>query len=88
VPKTTASEGEILQLSNLKRYTYTELGTATGNFHSDNVLGKGGFGPVFKGCIDENSLAVAKPGTGMVIAVKRLHQSSSQGYKEWLVSFF
>jgi hypothetical protein len=50
------------------------------------VLGEGGFGSVFKGWIDENSLAPAKPGTGIVIAVKRLNQESFQGHREWLVS--
>jgi len=86
VPQTATSEGEILQSSNLKSYTYTELKTATGNFHPDNVLGEGGFGSVLKGWIDENSLAVAEPGTGMVIAVKKLHQDGLQGHREWLVS--
>ena len=61
---------------------------ATRNFRPDSVLGEGGFGSVFKGWIDEHSFAAAKPGTGMVIAVKRLNQESFQGHKEWLVSSF
>lgn len=80
------SEGEILQSSNLKSYTLAELKAATRNFRPDSVLGEGGFGSVFKGWIDENTLAAAKPGTGIVIAVKRLNQESFQGHREWLVS--
>ncbi|KAE9585707.1 putative transferase, protein kinase RLK-Pelle-RLCK-VIIa-2 family [Lupinus albus] len=78
------SEGEILQSSNLKSFTFAELKTATRNFRPDSVLGEGGFGSVFKGWIDEKTLAPAKPGTGIVIAVKRLNQDGIQGHKEWL----
>jgi hypothetical protein len=86
VPQTPRSEGEILKSSNVKSYTLAELKSATRNFRPDSVLGEGGFGSVFKGWIDENSLAPAKPGTGIVIAVKRLNQESFQGHREWLVS--
>ncbi|XVE99573.1 hypothetical protein REPUB_Repub03eG0210800 [Reevesia pubescens] len=78
------SEGEILQSSNLKSFNFSDLRTATRNFRPDSVLGEGGFGSVFKGWIDENSLTAAKPGTGMVIAVKRLNQEGFQGHQEWL----
>ncbi|KAL5082517.1 hypothetical protein RYX36_010938 [Vicia faba] len=84
VPQTPRSEGEILKSSKLKSYTLAELKSATRNFRPDSVLGKGGFGSVFKGWIDENSLAAAKPGTGIVIAVKRLNLEGFQGHKEWL----
>ncbi|XP_022755768.1 probable serine/threonine-protein kinase PBL10 isoform X2 [Durio zibethinus] len=57
---------------------------ATRNFRPDSVLGEGGFGSVFKGWIDENSFAATKPGTGIVIAVKRLNPEGYQGHKEWL----
>ncbi|KAF1896489.1 hypothetical protein Lal_00034187 [Lupinus albus] len=84
VPQTSRSEGEILQSSNLKSFTLIELKAATRNFRPDSVLGVGGFGSVFKGWIDEQSLVAAKPGTGVVIAVKRLNQDSFQGHQEWL----
>ncbi|XP_054795527.1 probable serine/threonine-protein kinase PBL9 [Prosopis cineraria] len=84
VPQTPRSEGEILQSSNLKSFTLAEMKTATRNFRTDSVLGEGGFGSVYKGWIDEHSLIPAKPGTGMVIAVKRLNQDGFQGHKEWL----
>lgn len=81
---TYRSEGEILQLANVKSFTFNELKCATRNFRPDSVLGEGGFGSVFKGWIDENTLAPAKAGTGIVIAVKRLNQEGFQGHREWL----
>jgi len=86
VPSTPRTQGEILQSSNLKSFSFNELKAATRNFRPDSVLGEGGFGCVFKGWIDEHSLTAAKPGTGIVIAVKRLSQESFQGHQEWLVS--
>ncbi|XP_022921764.1 receptor-like cytoplasmic kinase 176 isoform X1 [Cucurbita moschata] len=83
-PRTPRTEGEILQSSNLKNFTYNDLKTATRNFRPDSVLGEGGFGSVFKGWVDEQSFAATKPGTGLVIAVKRLNQEGFQGHREWL----
>ncbi|XP_051113216.1 probable serine/threonine-protein kinase PBL10 isoform X2 [Andrographis paniculata] len=79
------SDGEILQsFSNLKSFTFSDLKMATRNFRPDSVVGGGGFGSVFKGWIDENSFAAAKPGTGLAVAVKKLHQETYQGHREWL----
>ncbi|KAG5566912.1 hypothetical protein RHGRI_002460 [Rhododendron griersonianum] len=86
VPPTPRSEREILQSANLKSFTFSDLKMATRNFRPDSVLGEGGFGSVFKGWIDEGSYAAAKPGTGVVVAVKRLNQDGFQGHREWLVS--
>lgn len=86
VPLSPKSQDEILRSANLKSFSFNVLKTATRNFRPDSVLGEGGFGLVFKCWIDEQSLAPAKPGTGTVIAVKRLNQEGLQGHKEWLVS--
>jgi hypothetical protein len=83
---TPRSEDEILESANVKAFTFNELRVATRNFRPDSVLGEGGFGSVFKGWIDEKTLAPTRPGTGMVIAVKKLNQEGYQGHKEWLVS--
>lgn len=84
IPQTPRDEGEILQSSNLKSYTFSELKAVTRSFRPDSVLGGGGFGSVYKGWVDESSLAASKPGSGMVVAVKRLNQEGWQGHKEWL----
>ncbi|CAI9108106.1 OLC1v1007629C3 [Oldenlandia corymbosa var. corymbosa] len=84
LPAAPRSEGEILQSPNLKSFSFSDLKMATRNFRPDSVLGEGGFGSVFKGWIDENSFAATKPGTGIVIAVKRLNLESYQGHREWL----
>ncbi|KAK1415558.1 hypothetical protein QVD17_31341 [Tagetes erecta] len=83
-PRSPRSQTEILQSGNLKPFSFNVLKQATRNFRPDSVLGEGGFGSVFKGWIDEQSLAAAKPGTGTVIAVKRLNQEGLQGHQEWL----
>ncbi|XP_027080833.1 probable serine/threonine-protein kinase PBL3 [Coffea eugenioides] len=70
--------------SNLKSYNFNDLKTATKNFRPDSILGEGGFGYVFKGWIDEHTLAASRPGSGMVVAVKKLKTESFQGHREWL----
>lgn len=87
-PPTPRSEDDILQTSNLKSFSFADLKMATRNFRPDSVLGEGGFGSVFKGWIDENSLSATRPGAGMVIAVKKLNLDGLQGHREWLVSPF
>lgn len=88
MPLTPRGENEILESSKLKSFGFNDLKVATRNFRPDSVLGEGGFGCVFKGWIDEHSFKATRPGTGIVIAVKRLNQEGLQGHKEWLVSSF
>ncbi|EPS63220.1 protein kinase 1b, partial [Genlisea aurea] len=78
------TEGEILQSPNLRSFSFSDLKAATRNFRLDSNLGGGGFGTVYKGWIDANSSAPAKPGSGLVVAVKKLNQESFQGHEEWL----
>ncbi|KAJ0975234.1 hypothetical protein J5N97_017199 [Dioscorea zingiberensis] len=81
---TQKTEGEVLSSSNLKAFTFNELKNATRNFRPESLLGEGGFGPVFKGWIDEQTLAPSKPGYGLAVAVKRLKPEGYQGHREWL----
>lgn len=60
-----------LQLEN-RKFTYMELKNITNNFQK--VLGKGGFGTVFHGCLEN----------GTQVAVKMRSQTGSQGAKEFL----
>ncbi|KAI3452817.1 hypothetical protein Pfo_009480 [Paulownia fortunei] len=81
---TPRSEAEILSSPNVKAFSFNELKNATRNFRPDSLLGEGGFGYVFKGWIDDHTLTAAKPGSGLVIAVKKLKPEGFQGHKEWL----
>ncbi|CAL0315287.1 unnamed protein product [Lupinus luteus] len=60
---------EELCLGNLKRFHFRELQVATNNFCSKNLVGKGGFGNVYKGHLSD----------GSVIAVKRLKDCNAIG---------
>ncbi|KFK44604.1 hypothetical protein AALP_AA1G280500 [Arabis alpina] len=82
--QTPRSEGELLASPTLKAFTFNELKTATRNFRPDSVIGEGGFGYVYKGWINERTLLPSKPGSGMVVAVKKLKPDVPQGHKEWL----
>ncbi|KAI4374727.1 hypothetical protein MLD38_012689 [Melastoma candidum] len=57
----------------LPLFDFTTITTATKNFSLENKLGQGGFGPVYKGTLED----------GQVIAVKRLSKSSRQGLDEF-----
>ncbi|KAK3040004.1 hypothetical protein RJ639_027194 [Escallonia herrerae] len=68
----------------LLQFSFQELKSATGNFRPDSILGEGGFGYVFKGWIEENGTAPAKPGSGTTVAVKSLKPDGLQGHREWV----
>ncbi|OIS98338.1 PREDICTED: probable serine/threonine-protein kinase Cx32, chloroplastic isoform X2 [Nicotiana attenuata] len=79
----TCLNGEILPTPNLKIFSFSDLKLATKNFKSDSVLGVGGFGTVYKGWVDEKTLAPTKAGIGMIVAIKKLNSESTQGFEEW-----
>lgn len=54
-------------------FTYDELVQATNGFSSQNVLGEGGFGCVYKGVLAD----------GREVAVKQLKMGGSQGEREF-----
>ncbi|CAN6229549.1 unnamed protein product [Urochloa humidicola] len=53
--------------------SYGELRTATENFSSNNLIGEGGYGSVYKGKLTDGSL----------VAVKQLSETSHQGKREF-----
>nr|GMC53786.1 G-type lectin S-receptor-like serine/threonine-protein kinase At4g27290 [Ipomoea batatas] len=61
------------EVHDLPLFTLETVVSATNNFSSDNLIGKGGFGHVYKG----------KLFVGTEIAVKKLSENSHQGAQEW-----
>ncbi|GJX90304.1 G-type lectin S-receptor-like serine/threonine-protein kinase [Tanacetum coccineum] len=58
----------------LPLFSFSIVAKATANFSLDNKLGEGGFGPVYKGMLED----------GREIAVKRLSKTSTQGPDEFM----
>ncbi|KAI3896237.1 hypothetical protein MKW92_004356 [Papaver armeniacum] len=58
-----------------RSFTFRELVSATKNFKITHLIGEGGFGKVYKGCIE----------TGEIVAVKQLAKNSLQGNQEFIV---
>ncbi|XP_065879402.1 serine/threonine-protein kinase PBL35-like [Euphorbia lathyris] len=76
--------GELKISSQLQKFSYYELKSATRNFRPESLLGEGGFGCVFKGWISDSGTSPVKPGNGVPVAVKTLNHDGLQGHKEWL----
>ncbi|KAL2581414.1 hypothetical protein AAZV13_15G183700 [Glycine max] len=66
-------EDEFKKRQDLKVFSYTSVLLASNDFSTENKLGQGGFGPVYKG-IQPN---------GQEVAIKRLSKTSSQGTAEF-----
>ncbi|XP_057796284.1 G-type lectin S-receptor-like serine/threonine-protein kinase At1g11330 isoform X2 [Salvia miltiorrhiza] len=68
------SDMDKVRIEELPLYSFEMLVTATSNFDTRNMLGMGGFGPVYEGNM----------ANGDKIAVKRLSSGSGQGSKEFM----
>ncbi|CAH9125637.1 unnamed protein product [Cuscuta epithymum] len=64
-----AEEDPEVHLGQLKKFSLRELQVATDNFSNKHILGRGGFGKVYKGRLADGSL----------VAVKRLKEERTQG---------
>ncbi|KAG0535129.1 hypothetical protein BDA96_04G339900 [Sorghum bicolor] len=71
-----------LASSGLHAFTQAELSAATRGLSSSNFIGEGGFGPVYRGFLDER----LRPGEiePQHVAVKYLDADGPQGHREWL----
>ncbi|KZV25008.1 receptor-like protein kinase FERONIA-like [Dorcoceras hygrometricum] len=75
--KTTGS-GFSLPSDLCRHFLLEEIKSATNDFDDTYVIGKGGFGNVYKGYIDTAGSHTATP-----VAIKRLNPSSNQGAREF-----
>ncbi|RVW82351.1 putative serine/threonine-protein kinase PBL3 [Vitis vinifera] len=74
---------EVLHAYRPTQFSYNVLHAATNKFSNKNLIGRGGFGDVFKGWIHSCTMTPAKPNDGQAIAVKRLRNKRPQGYEAW-----
>lgn len=65
---------ELLDVENMRCYTYKDLQFATQDFRPENKIGQGGFGSVYKGMLKD----------GLLVAIKVLSDESRQGLREFL----
>ncbi|KAH6829013.1 hypothetical protein C2S53_011930 [Perilla frutescens var. hirtella] len=66
-------ESEVVNIEEVPLFSFEALANATDQFSQNNLLGRGGFGPVYKGKLED----------GKEIAVKRLSAASGQGVEEF-----
>ncbi|KAI3798753.1 hypothetical protein L1987_34032 [Smallanthus sonchifolius] len=55
-----SKKNEQAEFEGAVHYNYKDLQQATNNFSEENILGKGGFGEVFKGVLDETNVVAVK----------------------------
>nr|AAT73676.1 putative receptor-like serine/threonine kinase (RFK1) [Oryza sativa Japonica Group] len=65
-------------------FSNSELKLATDNFNSQNIIGEGGYGPVYKVVYFPQLSDLGKLPDGRVIAVKQLSESSHQGKSQFV----
>uniref|UniRef100_A0A0D3H5R1 Protein kinase domain-containing protein n=1 Tax=Oryza barthii TaxID=65489 RepID=A0A0D3H5R1_9ORYZ len=65
------NHGDVLQIVENRQFTYIELEKVTNKF--ENHIGQGGFGPVYYGCLEDNT----------EVAVKMRSELSSHGLDEF-----
>lgn len=56
----------------IAEYPMSRIAKATNNYYSQNLIGEGGYGPVYKGKLD-----------GVIVAIKLLRPHSRQGFPEF-----
>lgn len=63
-----------VKIDGVKDFTFEEMALATQNFDNSSLVGRGGYGKVYKGILAD----------GTVVAIKRAQEGSLQGEKEFL----
>ncbi|XP_027348159.1 probable serine/threonine-protein kinase PBL10 [Abrus precatorius] len=77
-------KGIVLEACKLKCFTYDVLKNATQKFNCQNLIGRGGFGDVYKGYLTYSTMDAARSNEGFPIAVKIIRRQGAQGDETWL----
>ncbi|KAL4557750.1 hypothetical protein LXL04_035938 [Taraxacum kok-saghyz] len=64
-----------IKTDGVKSFTFREMATVTDNFSNSSLVGRGGYGKVYKGILWDNDT---------MVAIKRAEEGSLQGEKEFL----
>ncbi|XP_027922065.1 L-type lectin-domain containing receptor kinase IX.1-like [Vigna unguiculata] len=70
-----AMDNDFEKVSVPKKFSHEELARATNNFATENKIGQGGFGAVYRGFIRE---------LNTYVAIKKVSRGSRQGVKEYM----
>jgi serine/threonine protein kinase len=62
-----------IKIDGVKCFMFEEMAKATNKFNDSSIVGHGGYGKVYKGILYD----------GTVVAIKRAHEESLQGSKEF-----
>lgn len=69
-----------------RKFSFQEMSAATNNLSEENVIGVGGFGKVFKGNIDEESVSIKKYSSSNSIKGKRNFLPKSKHFLKFNIS--
>ncbi|KAL1538826.1 receptor-like protein kinase FERONIA [Salvia divinorum] len=74
-PTTSTTAADSQPWKSCRYFSLAEIRAATSNLDRNSIIGRGGFGCVYMGVIDDGAITVA---------IKRLNPSSNQGAREFL----
>lgn len=84
-PKVHPDPYEDPDVDQLRRFSLEELQLATDNFSNENILGRGGFGMVYRGRLEDGSLVAVKRLENQLTPCKELHFQTTKTIQAVLV---
>ncbi|PWA70496.1 Protein kinase, ATP binding site-containing protein [Artemisia annua] len=81
-PADTREDTGDCRIESLKEFKFSDLKKATSNFSEDLLLGRGNYGRVFLGWVNQNTFTPTRQGDRIPIAVSRTDQECAQGHRD------